>query len=1070
MDKYNPLQLEPEILKFWKDNAIYEKAKQKNLGREPFYFLDGPPYTSGRVHLGTAWNKALKDCVLRYKRMNGYDVWDRAGYDMHGMPTEQGAEKELGIKNKGEILKFGVEKFVTYCRDFSLRNMALMNADFKIIGVWMDFDNAYMPITPSYIEGEWWLIKKAYQNKRLYEGEKTMHWCANCSTALAKHELEYKQIKDDAIYVKFEIIENNRSSKKSNTKKTAGENKTNSEKEFLIIWTTTPWTIPLNLGIMAHPDFDYVKAKVGKEVWVVAKELVSDLMSKVGENYAIVEELKGNSLLGLKYNHFLIDEIAGLRLAETKNKKVHTVVSSTEYVDLTAGTGLVHMAPGCGPEDYEVGHRNGISPFNNLSESGIFPEGMSSISGLKAKKDDNKIVQELEKRGVIAYKEKYEHDYAHCWRCKEPVIYKTTSQWFFKVEDLKDEMRWLNKKILWQPEFAGSKSFDAWLENLRDNGITRQRYWGTPLPIWKCNKCKSYIVIGSVDELRKYTKDIPEDLHKPWIDDVKFSCKKKGCKGLMIRIPDILDVWIDAGSASWNCLDYPKRIDQFEKLYPADFILEGIDQIRGWFNLLLVASMVSMRNASFKAVYMHGFINDALGRKMSKSLGNYILPEEVIGKYGADTLRYYMIGGASSGMDLNYNFDDMSVKHKSLIVLWNLHNYIIDMAKTLNLNPSHLTYDAVSHNFEIEEKYIISKLNSSIKKVAEQYGNYRLNEVPWAIEGVFLELSRTYIQLIREKSSFGTIEEKKAVLYTTYNVMFENLKMFATICPFITESIYLNFRKEWGLPKESIHYYSWPEHEQELIDESLEKAMVIANQIIHGILAAREKCHLGVRWPLKEVIIVTKEQETENAVMLLESVIKTHTNIKNVLVQKSYPRIKRTVKADFSKLGPDFGQLAPIIVSKLSIDSPETILSHIEKEGKHELEIEGNIIEIRKEHLIIMKDVPSELVEAEFSTGVLYLNRELDDTLEAEGYVREIMRRVQVMRKLNGMSKGDRISLFIKTDEELVDMLSKWKESIKEKVGANALMISINNPSKKHNFTNKDKIKGKEIEIFFDIV
>ncbi len=1064
MDKYNPLKLEPEILEFWKDNEIYEKAKQRNYNKESFYFLDGPPYTSGRVHLGTAWNKALKDCILRYKRMKGYDVWDRAGYDMHGMPTEQGAEKELGIKDKEEILKFGVEKFVKYCREFALRNMALMNQDFKRLGTWMDFDNAYMPITPGYIEGEWWLIKKAHENKRLYEGEKTMHWCAKCSTALAKHELVYEEITDDSIYVKFEVI-----GKINNKRKSKSQPKKHKEKEYLIIWTTTPWTIPFNLGIMAHPDFDYVKAKVDNEIWIVAKDLASDLMSKVNKNFTILEELKGKGLLGIKYKHFLTDEIPGLKLLSAKNKKVHTVVSSTEYVDLSTGTGLVHMAPGCGPEDYEVGHRNKIPPFNNLSETGIFPDGTSSLSGLKAKDDDSKIVKELENKNVVIYKEKYEHDYAHCWRCKEPVIYRTTTQWFFKVEDLKDKMRKLNQEIFWQPDFAGSKSFDTWLENLRDNGITRQRYWGTPLPIWKCAKCKTYIVIGSVDELKKYA-NIPEDLHKPWIDEVKFPCKKKACKGQMLRIPDILDVWIDAGSASWNCLDYPRRTDLFEKLYPADFILEGIDQIRGWFNLLFVASMVSMANASFKAVYMHGFINDALGRKMSKSLANYILPEEVIEKYGADTLRYYMIGGTSPGVDINYNFDDMNVKHKNLMVLWNLHKYLTDLAKTLNINPIHLTYDSVSEHFDVEERYITSKLNSAIKKVTEMYDSYRLNEVPWQIEEVFLELSRTYIQLIREKSSFGSPDEKKAVLYTVHNVLFESLKLFATICPFITEAMFQNLMKEFNLPKESIHHYSWPDYEHELINEELENSMLIVSDIIQGILSAREKCKLGIRWPLREVTIVTKDQATENAVMLLEGIIKKHTNIKNVIVQKSHPKVKRTVKADYSTLGPDFGQLAPVIVSKLSIDSPETILSHIEREGKHELVIDDNIIEIRKEHIIIMKDIPPELVESEFKTGALYLNRELDDELEAEGYAREIMRRVQVMRKLNGMSKADRISLFIKTDEELVEMLSKWKEPIKEKVGANALMISINNPSKSHKFTNKDKIKGKDVEIFFDIV
>ena len=661
---YEPTKLEPEVLDFWKKHNIYEKAKEKNKGKNKFYFLDGPPYTSGKVHLGTAWNKALKDSVLRYKRMQGFDVWDRAGYDMHGMPTEQAVEKKLGLKHKDEIPVYGIANFVNACREFAITNMLSMNEDFKRIGIWMGLDNAYQSIQNTYMEGEWWLIKKAYENGRLYGAEKTMHWCATCSTSLAKHELEYENITDPSIFVKFPIK--------------------NKENEFLIIWTTTPWTIPFNLGVMVNPEIDYVKAKVENEVWVVAKELASSLISGVVEKqFSILEEFKGDKLIGIEYAHPFEDELPQLKELKKKYAKVHTIILSKEYVDISAGSGLVHMAPGCGPEDYEVGHKNGIPPFNTLSERGVFDDTSGAFKGMIAKKDDKKITDEIRKKGLLVAETKIEHDYAHCWRCKNSVIFRTTNQWFFKIEDLKDRMRELNKDIKWVPEFAGSRNFDNWLANLRDNGITRQRYWGTPLPIWKCKKCNDFVVIGSIDELKELAGTIPEDLHKPWIDEVKIKCK---CGDVKERIPDILDVWIDAGSASWNCLDFPRKKDLFEGLYPADFILEGIDQIRGWFNLLFVASMIAMNRPSFKAVYMHGFINDAQGRKMSKSLGNYILPQEVIMDYGADTLRYYMIGGTSPGIDINYNFEDMKVKHKNLNVLWNLHKYAIEMCKELKIN------------------------------------------------------------------------------------------------------------------------------------------------------------------------------------------------------------------------------------------------------------------------------------------------------------------------------------------------------------------------------------------------
>ncbi|MBI2649874.1 class I tRNA ligase family protein [Candidatus Woesearchaeota archaeon] len=483
IQNYDATKLEPEILDFWKKHGIYEKAKEKNKGKRKFYFLDGPPYTSGKVHLGTAWNKALKDSVLRYKRMQGFDVWDRAGYDMHGMPTEQAVEKNLGLKHKDEIPVYGIANFVNACREFAITNMLSMNQDFKRIGVWMDFDNPYQSIQNTFMEGEWWLIKKAYENGRLYEGEKTMHWCASCATSLAKHELEYENVTDDSIFVKFPI-----KSKKD---------------EFLIIWTTTPWTIPFNLGVMANPNLDYVRAKVGNEIWIVAKALASSFISGVAEKqFSILEEFKGNKLVGLEYTHPFENETHQFRELKKKHSKVHTVVMSEEYVDISAGTGLVHMAPGCGPEDYEIGHRNGIPPFNTLTERGVFDETSGIFSGFVAKKDDKKITEEIRKKGLLVAETKIEHDYAHCWRSKDPIIYRTTTQWFFKIEDLKDRMRELNKSIKWVPDFAGSRNFDNWIANLRDNGITRQRYWGTPLPVWKCKQCNDFVVVGSIDELR----------------------------------------------------------------------------------------------------------------------------------------------------------------------------------------------------------------------------------------------------------------------------------------------------------------------------------------------------------------------------------------------------------------------------------------------------------------------------------------------------------------------------------------------------------------------------------------
>ncbi|RMF54596.1 isoleucine--tRNA ligase [Candidatus Woesearchaeota archaeon] len=1034
--KYDPHEIEPRILDFWKRNRTHEKAKKKG---KKYYFLDGPPYTSGKVHIGTAWNKALKDCVLRYKRMKGFDVWDRAGYDMHGLPTENAVAKKFGLETKDDIIKYGVRKFVQECEKFAVSNMRVMNEDFTRLGVWMDFKNAYQSIKQDFMSGEWWLIKQAHKKGRLYEGQKTMHWCAHCATALAKHELEYKNVKDNSIFVKFPVV--------------------GKKNEFLIIWTTTPWTIPYNLAVMVHPDFDYVKAKVGDEIWIVAKGLSGVFLGNfAGKEYKIIEEFKGSELEGLHYHHPFEKYIKDYEEIRKKSEKLHSVVMSSEYVDLSGGTGLVHCAPGCGPEDYEVGYRNNLPPYNNLSEEGVFPEHMGKFKGLVAKKDDNKFIKALEDENVLIATSEIEHDYAHCWRCHAPVIFRTTTQWFFKIEDLKENMRELNKSIKWVPDWAGSRQFDSWLENLRDNSITRQRFWGTPVPIWKCNKCKNYEVIGSIGELKEKAGFIPENIHVPWIDEVTFSCEK--CKGEMRRIPDILDVWIDAGTTSWTCLDFPQEKELFKKMFPPDFILEGKDQIRGWFNLLFVASMIGHESIAYKSVYMHGFVQDAQGRKMSKSLGNYIVPQEVIDKYGADTLRYYTISGANPGVDLNYNFDDMRIKSKNLHILWNLHNFVIDFAKEVGINPS-TTNKA---RLDTEEKYILSRLNSTIKNVNELFEDYKLNEVPLRIEELFLDLSRTYLQLVREKSSLGKKEEKQAVLYTTFKVLLETLKLFAPVCPFITEEIYQNLKKEFNLKEESIHFFSYPTHDEGLINENLEKEFDIAKSAIQAILSARESAQLGVRWPVSSVVFVSEDDNVKSSLEVMEEIIKTQTNVKNVEVRSGFDKVKYSLKPS-SRFWQEFKEDSHKLAEHIKKMDAQKTAATVAKNGKMPVTIGKKEYVIKEEHLEIERSVPEPYKEAEFRSGFAYLDCRRTKELDAEGFAREIMRRIQNERKKAGLKKQDEIHLFIETDDETEEMLKAWQDTIKEKVGATTLTFGA--PHERFTNSSEEKIKGKKIKIFF---
>lgn len=1008
MEPYNPQSMELEILQYWNEKRIYQETKQKNKGRKRYFFLDGPPYTSGKVHIGTAWNKALKDMVLRFKRMQGFDVWDRAGYDMHGLPIEHRVCAKLNVERKSEIVQYGLAKFMEQCKKFALESMDSMNKDFLRMGVWMDFENPFYPIKTAAIEGEWWLIKKADEAGRLYKGERAMSWCASCGTALAKHELEYKTIADNSIYIKFKVK--------------------NKENEYLIVWTTTPWTIAYDLAIMANPEMDYVKCTVNNEEWILAKERAAPLIEGIlGKSLSVTNRLKGSELEGLSYIHPWSEEIAEFRTITSE--KLHTVVMSSEHVTATDGTGLVHCAPGCGPEDYEVGHRNGLPPFNNIDQHGFLPKTMGKFGSLRAKTDDKSFIEYIDQSGSLIHTERIEHEYAHCDRCHNPIVFKSTKQWFFKVEDLIPKMREANSKIRWVPEWAGAKQFDSWLENLRDNSITKQRFWGTPVPIWECNKCEKFEVIATVKELQIKAGSLPEDLHIPWIDELVWKCS---CGGTKRRIPDVLDVWVDAGVVAWTSLDYPQKTELFKQLFPAEFILEGKDQIRGWFNLLMVCSMITFQEAPFKNVYMHGFVQDSLGRKMSKSLGNYILPEEVIEKYGADTLRYYMIGGANPAIDINYNFDDMKLKHKNLMILWNLTNFVIEFCKDNDCNP-------LSSGLEpsgIEEKYMLSRLHSTIEKVTSLFNEYRLNEVPLVVESLFLDLSRVYVQMTREKASMGSKKEKTQVAYTVAVTLFESLKLLAPVAPFISEKLYLELKEAFNLFPASVHLYPWPQADKKQISPQIEKDILVMQEILGAVHHGREKINRGLRWPLFELIVVSKDENVESSVQRMKDILAEQANVTSITFEKATTKQEIKLKADYAKIGPEFGDAAPAIIAQLATQSPASILTHIKDQGHFLVKVGNDNYKITEKHLVKETQVSEPYHATEFPNGLVLLNKTITPELEREGLFREFCRRVQALRKKAGMAKGDLIGLYIETDQKTQEDLAKFSDQIKEKCGA----------------------------------
>ncbi|MEI6058544.1 MAG: isoleucine--tRNA ligase [archaeon] len=603
---------EKDILDFWKKNKIYEKSKIQNKSGKKFYFMDGPPYATGHIHMGTALNKILKDIAMRSQRLQGKDVFDRAGYDTHGVPIEFKIEKEIGAKTKQDIEKYGVKKFIDKCKEFATKYIDVMNSEFENLGVWMDFKRPYLTLDEKYIETIWDAFKVADKKGLLYLGKYPVHICPRCETAVAFNEIEYSKQDDLSIFVKFQL-----------------KNKKNT---FLIIWTTTPWTLPANTGVMVHPDIEYQELEISSgEKWIIAKPLVPKIMAQLEMGFTVREEFKGKHMEGWDYINPLSKNL------NLKTKNAYKVITSSRYVTTEDGTGLVHAAPGHGKEDYEVGKKFNLDMPSPVDISGHLTEEAGKYQGKKARVVDEEIIKDLEEDNALVYKMKYSHDYPMCWRCHSALLMVSLPQWFLKISAIQKQILNENEKTEWNPNWMKMR-MKAWLEGISDWPVSRKRYWGTPLPIWVCDNCNEKIVIGSKKELEKLSKKKIKDVHKPEIDKIIIPCQNKKCKGTMKRVEEVLDVWFDSGVSSWAALETEANIKKF---WPADLNIEGKDQVRGWWNSQFILSQIKFNKKPFKSILEHGMVLDIGKKKMSKSLGNIISPQEIIDKHSRDYLRYY---------------------------------------------------------------------------------------------------------------------------------------------------------------------------------------------------------------------------------------------------------------------------------------------------------------------------------------------------------------------------------------------------------------------------------------------
>jgi len=864
--RYEPVKLEKKILNSWKRENTYERVKKARKKAPIFFFMDGPPYASGSIHMGTAWNKIIKDCYIRFWRMRGYNAWDQPGYDTHGTPIEVKVEKELGFKSKKDIEKLGVAKFVRKCKHFATKYIDVMSDQFANLGVWMDWEHPYLTLENEYIEGAWYTFKKAFEKGLLFNGTYPVLVCPRCETVVAYNEVEYTKQTDTSIYVKFPV-------------------KGRGKKKYLIIWTTTPWTLPGNTGIMVHPKFTYVEVELGNgEIWIVAKDRLQELMDALEAGYKILKEFPGKKLENIKYHNPLEKEI---KIPKSKLRDGYRVILSDRYVHLDDGTGLVHTAPGHGKEDFDAGVKAKLPVICPVKIDGSMTKEAGKYAGGKARVVDEEIIKDLEDKGMLVYKHPYTHDYPICWRCESPLIQIGIAQWFFKVTSIRKKLLQENKTVNWVPKWAGDR-FNDWLDNLGDWPVSRQRYWGIPLPIWQCRskRCGHIEVIGSFEELKKKSglkKEI--DFHRPAIDRVKLKCKE--CGRQMRRITDVLDVWFDSGVATWASLGYPRQKAFFNKMWPSTFQLEGPDQFRGWWNSQMITSILTFGKTPFKNVLLHGFVMDVKGIKLSKSKGNFVDPSEVIKKYGRDTLRFYLMTNPTWN-DFYFNWENAKETGRMFTVFWNVYKFIKTYADTQPRKPT----------LKYEDKWIISRLNN-VFRTEKDFEEYQVHKFVQAIKDFILnDFSRWYIKIIRDRvSPFYKGKDRAGAQYALNYVLERIVRSLGPVIPFITEHIYRDLYT--NASKGSVHFQKWPSSEAKAINKELEAQMDVVKSLTEAMAAARQKKGFKLRWPLDNLFIQPKGEAAEKAIRKLGSVIKHMGNVKKIVIVKKL--LGKTHKFEFGK-------------------------------------------------------------------------------------------------------------------------------------------------------------------------
>ena len=1016
----NFVDREKQIEKFWDDNHIFEKSMEEREGCPDYIFYDGPPTANGKPHIGHVLTRVIKDMIPRYRTMKGSMVPRKAGWDTHGLPVELEVEKLLGLDGKDQIEEYGLEPFIDKCKESVWKYKGMWEDFSGTVGFWADMDDPYVTYHNSFIESEWWALKQIWDKGLLYKGFKIVPYCPRCGTPLSAQEVAqgYKDVKERSAIVRFKVKE---------------------EDAYILAWTTTPWTLPSNLALCVNPKEDYAKVKAADgNIYYMACALLDTVLGRLAEEgkaaYEVLETYKGTDLEGKEYEPLYQ---CAADCAQKQNKKAFYVVCD-EYVTLTDGTGVVHIAPAFGEDDANVGRKYDLPFVQLVDEKGNMAEE-TPFAGLFVKKADPEVLKDLDARGLLYDAPKFEHSYPHCWRCDTPLIYYARESWFIKMTAVKEDLIANNNTINWIPESIGKGRFGDWLENVQDWGISRNRYWGTPLNIWEC-ECGHMHSVGSIEELKEMSDNCPDDieLHRPYIDAVTIKCPK--CGKEMHRVPEVIDCWFDSGSMPFAQHHYPfENKELFERQFPADFISEAVDQTRGWFYSLLAISTLLFNKAPYKNVIVLGHVQDENGQKMSKSKGNAVDPFDALEKYGADAIRWYFY--VNSAPWLPNRFHGKAVvegQRKFMSTLWNTYAFFVLYANIDNFDATKYTlnYDKLP----VMDKWLLSKLNTMVKTVDEDLGSYKIPEAARALQEFVDDMSNWYVRRSRERFWAKGMEQDKINAYMTlYTALVTVAKAAAPMIPFMTEDIYQNLVRSIDADApESIHLCDYPEVNEAWIDKDLEANMEELLEIVVLGRACRNTANIKNRQPIGTMYVKAEKAMDK----FYTDIIADELNVKEVKFADDVESfISYSFKPQLRTVGPKYGKLLNGIRTALSEIDGTAAMKELRDNGVLVLDIDGNKVELAEEDLLI-ETAQSEgyVTETDGETSVV-LDTNLTPELIQEGFVREIISKVQTMRKEAGFEVMDKIIVYAKDNDKIMDIMKANQDEIKREVLAENIVL-----------------------------